>query len=59
MSISLYWGIWIFATHLAIDNRKFVIWWNKIIKQTKNTPFWLTIMQDQILHLLALIPILI
>ena len=46
----------IFLTHLAIDSRKPLIWWNKVVKREKNPPEWLVILQDQILHIIVLIP---
>jgi len=59
LNISFYWGIWIFLTHLIIDDYRLLRWWNTKVKREKKTPEWLTIVQDQILHILALIPIVI
>ncbi|MBW2976753.1 DUF3307 domain-containing protein [Candidatus Woesearchaeota archaeon] len=53
--INLLWIIWIFITHLLIDDYRFVNWWNKNIrKATKPLPQWYPAVQDQILHILAL-----
>ena len=59
LKISLLWVLFIFITHLAIDNYKFVRWWNKKIKGEPKPPAWFETVQDQILHLLVLIIILI
>jgi hypothetical protein len=59
LKISFFWVIYLFLTHLAIDNRKFLDWYNKKIKKEKTTPFWVVIVQDQILHLVVLIPLVI
>ena len=59
INVNLLWGIWIFATHMAIDSRKVIPWWNKKIKRAKNTPEWLTIVEDQLIHILVLIPIIL
>lgn len=59
MNLPLYWAIYLWATHMLIDNRKFLDWWNKTIKGAKKAPFWLVVVQDQILHLLVLVPIII
>ena len=58
LNISLYWVIWIFFTHLFIDSYAFVRWWNRYIRGDKNAPMWIQTIQDQILHIIVLIPIL-
>lgn len=62
LEINLLWTIWLFITHLALDNYKFIETWNKYIKRVKpqyNLPPWYTTVQDQILHIIVLIPIII
>lgn len=51
------WLAWIFSTHYILDRRTFVVWWRmKVMRNSeesiKNT-FWLTIIVDQIFHILA------
>jgi len=58
LNLNYLWLIWIFLTHLAIDTRKPLKWWNKVIKREKNPPEWMTILQDQLLHLAVLIPVM-
>lgn len=52
------WLIWIFATHYVLDRRAFVVWWRKSImrnsEETIRNTFWLTIIVDQIFHLLVI-----
>ncbi len=57
-SVSPIWILWIFATHYVLDRRAFVLWWRIHVMASdpaklKET-FWLTIMVDQIFHILAL-----
>jgi len=59
LQINLLWLIWIFLTHLFIDSYKFVNWWNKKVKMEKETPREILTVQDQILHILVLIPLVI
>ena len=60
LGISQIWLIWIFITHLAIDNYWFVNTWNKYIKRAKTPiPDWHLVVQDQILHVIVLVPIII
>jgi hypothetical protein len=60
LNISLFWLIWIFATHLFIDSYKFVNFWNnKIRSRGLETPRGIIIVQDQILHLVVLIPVVL
>ncbi len=58
LNINFLWLFWIFFTHLYIDSYSFVKGWNKFIKGDKNSPMWLQTVQDQILHILVLIPLL-
>ena len=55
MSISFWWGLLIFGSHLAIDGRQFLEWYNKAVKGDKKCPFWVMIIQDQVLHILVLV----
>lgn len=58
LKINLLWSVWIFVTHLAIDNYKFVTFWNKYVKRiSKPLPNWFPVVQDQIIHILVLIPV--
>ncbi|MCK5149304.1 DUF3307 domain-containing protein [Candidatus Pacearchaeota archaeon] len=59
IKINLFWLIWIFVTHFFIDDYKFVNWWNKKIKGEKNKIQWLIMVQDQILHILVLVPLIL
>ena len=55
---SYWWVLWIFATHYVLDRRAFVLWWRKNImrssEQSIENTFWLTIIVDQIFHILAI-----
>lgn len=60
LEINLVWLIWIFATHLFIDSYKFITFWNNKIRSREfETPHWMIIAQDQILHILVLVPIVL
>lgn len=60
LNISLLWLIWIFITHLFIDSYKFVNWWNKKIRaRSIETPAWVIMVQDQIMHILILAPVIL
>lgn len=60
MKINLLWTIWIFVAHLFVDSYKLVTFWNnKIRSRGIETPHWMIITQDQILHVLSLIPIIL
>ena len=60
LRLNMLWVLWIFVTHLLIDSYKFVNWWNiRIRKTTKEVPGWFLVVQDQILHILVLLPIVI
>ncbi len=60
LNISLLWLIWIFATHLFIDSYKLVNFWNsKIRNRGVENPHWIDIVQDQILHIIILIPLIL
>lgn len=52
------WLVWIFTTHYVLDRRAFVLWWRKNIMRSSeesiSNTFWLTIIVDQIFHLLAI-----
>jgi len=58
LNINYSWLLWIFGTHFLIDDRKFLIWWNKSIKRAQNPLDWIIIVQDQVLHILVLVPLL-
>ena len=51
---SLWWLAWIFGTHLAVDNGRFVRWWSRVVNGNEQPPFWLLVVRDQVLHLLVL-----
>ncbi len=60
LHINLLWLIYLFITHFIIDSYKIVEFWNKILtfgEKTK-TPEFIQIVQDQIIHILLLIPLL-
>ena len=60
LEINPLWLIWVFSTHLFIDSYKFVEFWNKKIRNRgAETPNWVLITQDQILHVLVLIPLIL
>jgi hypothetical protein len=59
LNISLFWIIWIFLTHFFIDDYNLVNWWNVHIKREKNKIIWLNMVEDQILHILILIPLIL
>ncbi len=59
IKINLFWCIWILAIHFFIEDHKFVNWWNKRIKGEKKEIFWLTIVEDQILHIVILVPLIL
>ncbi len=60
LKINLLWIIWIFITHLFIDSYKFVTFWNNNIRNRGvKTPDWIIITQDQILHIITLIPLIL
>ncbi|MDW0111291.1 DUF3307 domain-containing protein [Sporosarcina aquimarina] len=45
----------IFISHVILDRRRFVAWWAKTIMGVKNgEPAWLTIMADQVFHIIVL-----
>ena len=65
LSISLYWGFYLFITHFIIDSYIPVTFWNKHIRNAINKrkikkgepPVFITIVEDQIIHILLLIPL--
>jgi hypothetical protein len=59
LNINLLWLVWIFITHLLLDDYKFVNWWNRNIKREKSKINWLIIVEDQIFHILVLIPLIL
>jgi hypothetical protein len=59
LKLNYFWLIWIFLSHFFIDDYRFVTFFNKKIKREKKTPDWMLTVQDQILHLLVLIPVVI
>lgn len=59
LQINMLWLAWLLGTHILIDNYKFVIAWNKYIRGAKEIPLhWFLVVQDQILHVLVIIPII-
>ncbi len=59
LKISLLWLIWVFLTHFFIDDYRLVNWWNRNIKGEKNKVPWLNMAEDQILHILMLVPLIL
>jgi ABC-type phosphate transport system permease subunit len=59
LNINLLWLSWIFLTHFVLDDYKLVNWWNRNIKREKSKISWLIMVEDQILHILALIPLIL
>jgi hypothetical protein len=59
LNINLFWLAWIFLTHFFLDDYKFINWWNRNIKREKNKISWLIMVEDQILHILVLIPLIL
>ena len=59
LNISMLWGVWIFGTHFLLDDRRFIDWWNKTLKREKTTPEWVMMVQDQALHVLCVVVVLI
>ena len=59
LNINLLWLIWIFLTHFFLDDYKFVNWWNRNIKREKSKISWLIMVEDQILHILVLTPLIL
>lgn len=57
LGINMIWGLLIFGSHLAIDNKKFLIWWNRVVKRD-DVPEWVIMVQDQVLHLIIIAIIL-
>ena len=58
MDVDFVWLAIVFGTHLVLDRRWVVLWWRRAIMRgseagIQNT-FWLTIVVDQIFHLLVL-----
>lgn len=43
----------LFLSHVLLDRRTFVVWWNRVI-MGNTTQNWLFIMTDQIFHILVL-----
>lgn len=43
----------LFAAHLILDRRRFVLWWSKMITKSDDTP-WLLLMIDQSWHAVVL-----
>ncbi len=60
LNINLIWLAWIFLTHLLIDSYKPLTFWNnKIRARGIETPKWVIITQDQILHIVTLVPLIL
>jgi hypothetical protein len=59
LGINLLWLIWIFLNHFIIDDYKIVNWWNVHIKKEKTKISWLIMVEDQILHILMLVPLIL
>jgi len=59
LNIGLYWLIYLFATHYIIDSYAPVKIWNKIrdFGSKKQSQMGLMTVQDQIIHILLLIPL--
>lgn len=53
-----FWLLLIFSSHMVLDRRWLIIWWRHYVnrnspKSIENT-FWLTVVVDQIFHILVL-----
>jgi len=59
LQINLLWIFWIILTHFLIDDYNFVNWWNVHVKKEKKKILWLNMVEDQILHILVLIPLIL
>lgn len=61
LKLNFLWLFYLFITHFIIDSYKIVENWNKIqcFKEKAKMPLYMQIVQDQILHILLLIPIAI
>jgi len=59
--LSLLWLLPIFISHLFFDRRWPIIWWRKHVMRNSEASiaknFWLTIVVDQIFHILVLVAI--
>lgn len=55
LKINLLWLLLLFFSHLAIDNYKFIEWWNKKVMKRSEMLTLIAIVQDQVLHFLVLI----
>ncbi|WP_378142052.1 hypothetical protein [Chryseomicrobium palamuruense] len=47
----------VFISHILLDRRDFIQWWNRVIMRN-NELSWLSIVSDQIFHILILAVIL-
>ncbi len=62
MQINLLWFFYLFLTHLYLDSYHFIKVWNKYIKRVQKDsvlPPWYETVQDQTLHILVLIPLVL
>jgi hypothetical protein len=59
--VSLIWLLPVLATHLLFDRRWLIVLWRKYINRNSDEgikqTFWLTIMVDQIFHVLVIVAI--
>lgn len=56
------WLLWLAGTHLVLDGTGFVRWWMIKIKRIseadlRGSAWWLTVVVDQVFHLLTLLPV--
>lgn len=56
------WLAWLAGTHLLLDGTGFVSWWVTTIKRVpqaelRGSAWWLTVVVDQVFHLLAFVPV--
>lgn len=61
MKINLLWVFYLLLTHLYLDSYHFIQIWNKYIKRVGHDsvlPPWYETVQDQILHIICLLPLL-
>lgn len=49
--------LFIFISHILLDRRSFIVWWNRTIMKNESLS-WLHIVTDQIFHILVLAVIL-
>jgi len=62
LKISLWWMVYLAATHFIVDSRDIVNLWHKHYTNRLSkdrAPFFVSIVDDQIIHILLLLPLVI